>query len=364
MSEIYRQAKKQPEKIKTNDKNKDLFERILLFMQIFKRNVNTNDDDQLINQIGDNMNNLTIFNEDVENLYKKNLLYPMVNDLMKYYDHLSIVIQYPLNSFDEVLSIVSKEKNKCNDDKKNITIQLKINDNDYFDKYQLPTSSIDIVDIECKIDEIKDKAFYKYDHLNKISIQEGLLKIGSSSFEGCSSLVDITIPSTVTSIGDRAFYECTSLSQISIPPSVTDIGENCFDECNKLEQIDGIIDPFRINIENDNLPQLKQFVILVINKHNKSDQLKEDITFSSMKTEFLFQNDILASSKFSSHINKFNEIVIEIQYPSENFESIYQQVNNLKQTYPNQIKICINICNIIQTDQRFNSNTSKDSMYK
>ena len=61
--------------------------------------------------------------------------------------------------------------------------------------------------------------------------------IGSSAFDGCTSLTSITIPDSVTSIGGRAFDGCTSLTSITIPDSVTSIGELAFNNCTSLTSI-------------------------------------------------------------------------------------------------------------------------------
>ncbi len=61
--------------------------------------------------------------------------------------------------------------------------------------------------------------------------------IGSSAFEGCSSLASIEIPDSVTSIGYAAFEECSSLTSVVIGDSVTSIGAHAFDDCSRLIEI-------------------------------------------------------------------------------------------------------------------------------
>ena len=61
--------------------------------------------------------------------------------------------------------------------------------------------------------------------------------IGSSTFEGCSSLTSITIPNSVTSISSFAFHGCDRLTSVTIPNSVTSIGDYVFDDCSKLKRL-------------------------------------------------------------------------------------------------------------------------------
>ena len=90
-----------------------------------------------------------------------------------------------------------------------------------------------------------DSPFYSNEDIKTVVIQEGVVKIGSSAFNGCSNLTSVTIPDTVTSIGSCAFYECTSLTSVTIPDSVTFIGDMAFDDCRSLASIslpDSVID--------------------------------------------------------------------------------------------------------------------------
>ncbi len=48
-----------------------------------------------------------------------------------------------------------------------------------------------------------------------VELCKGLERIGSSAFEGCSSLEQITIPSTVTFIDTSAFEGCSGLVSIA-----------------------------------------------------------------------------------------------------------------------------------------------------
>ena len=71
----------------------------------------------------------------------------------------------------------------------------------------------------------------------KLTIGDNITKIGSSVFEGCTSLESVTIGNSVTSIGGSAFYNCESLTSITIPHSVTLIDGGAFNSCNSLTSV-------------------------------------------------------------------------------------------------------------------------------
>jgi hypothetical protein len=63
----------------------------------------------------------------------------------------------------------------------------------------------------------------------------GLLSIGASAFNGCTSITAINIPNSVFSIGASAFNGCKSLTSITIPNnSMTIIANDAFSSCDIL----------------------------------------------------------------------------------------------------------------------------------
>ncbi|MBQ9525543.1 MAG: leucine-rich repeat domain-containing protein, partial [Bacteroidaceae bacterium] len=66
---------------------------------------------------------------------------------------------------------------------------------------------------------------------------KGLISIGESAFQGCSSLTSIILPDGITTIGDDMFIDCSSLTSIIIPNGVTSIGYSAFDFCSNLTAI-------------------------------------------------------------------------------------------------------------------------------
>lgn len=72
------------------------------------------------------------------------------------------------------------------------------------------------------------------------SIPSGVEIIGSSAFQGISSLKRVKFPLSLHTIEDKAFYECYQLKRIRIPENVTAIGKYAFYGCESLEQIDSL----------------------------------------------------------------------------------------------------------------------------
>jgi len=72
--------------------------------------------------------------------------------------------------------------------------------------------------------------------LRKVILHEGLQKIGTDAFYGCTSLSSIIIPSTVTEIGQYAFYNCDNLREVVLHGVPREIGIAAFTYCSSLER--------------------------------------------------------------------------------------------------------------------------------
>ena len=94
------------------------------------------------------------------------------------------------------------------------------------------------VSIPGSVLEIGDAAFCKNSGLTMLTLNSGLKKIGRSAFEECTSLQEVRIPDTVTEIGNHAFYCCESLSYAYIPASVKSFGSGIFSYCTRLSRVD------------------------------------------------------------------------------------------------------------------------------
>ncbi len=91
------------------------------------------------------------------------------------------------------------------------------------------------IDPTDKIKKIaRNGAVTKVDHIENITISQGVKEIQLCAFSGCSSIVSVTIPDSVEEIGVCAFDGCTSLTNITIPNSVKKIEQETFRGCTSL----------------------------------------------------------------------------------------------------------------------------------
>ena len=85
---------------------------------------------------------------------------------------------------------------------------------------------------------ISDYCFYRDGINQKITLNDGLEKIGAFAFTGGFSGDTIRLPSTLKEIGKGAFNECPNLKYMRVPAGVKRISEMCFNFCYELEWVD------------------------------------------------------------------------------------------------------------------------------
>jgi putative cell wall-binding protein len=105
-----------------------------------------------------------------------------------------------------------------------------------YSAFQSCTTLTSII-IPSGVTSIESSTFSNCIALTSINIPSGVTSIGREAFSYCTSLTSITIPSGLTSIGDAAFYYCTSLASIAIPYGVTTIEGSTFSGCIALTSI-------------------------------------------------------------------------------------------------------------------------------
>ena len=142
---------------------------------------------------------------------------------------------------DSVTSIGYCAFNLCQGE---LIINSKIVETDYTvdtapnkDTHWLYNSKFTKITLEEGVTRIGNYAFYNCTSLTSVTIPDSVTSIGNYAFYRCTSLTGITIPDSVPSIGNYAFYSCISLTSITIPDSVTEIGDYAFRNCTSLTSV-------------------------------------------------------------------------------------------------------------------------------
>ncbi len=114
-----------------------------------------------------------------------------------------------------------------------IVISAPIKEGEYIDR-----TDIDEVEIVSGrgITEIPDYAFLGCSSLKRVSLPEGLKKIGFQAFSECDSLESINFPSSLEDIGSNSFTYCASLDNLKFPVGLKHIGHNAFSFCSSLQE--------------------------------------------------------------------------------------------------------------------------------
>ena len=87
------------------------------------------------------------------------------------------------------------------------------------------------------VEKVPSYLFYGCTGLTSVTIPDSVTSIGYCAFEDCTGLTSVTIPDSVTSIGAGAFEDCTGLTSVTIPDSVTSIGNSAFSGCTRLTEV-------------------------------------------------------------------------------------------------------------------------------
>ena len=80
-------------------------------------------------------------------------------------------------------------------------------------------------------------AFADYENLTRVTIPDGVTRIGDCAFASCENLTSIMIPNSVTEIGDGAFAFCLRLTDVTIPDGIIKMGKSVFRDCCGLTSI-------------------------------------------------------------------------------------------------------------------------------
>ena len=95
---------------------------------------------------------------------------------------------------------------------------------------------LDNIYIPASVEKIGQRAFYGCTSLKKVDLTERLTVIENYCFSE-SGLQEVKIPKNVTAVNKGAFEDCASLSKLTIGDGVKKIGENAFKNCILLKRV-------------------------------------------------------------------------------------------------------------------------------
>ncbi len=97
--------------------------------------------------------------------------------------------------------------------------------------------NLSVIDFSSDLTSIGESAFYNT-KLREVTLPSGIQELSWRVFGSCTSLTTVSLNTGLEIIGEDAFEGCTSLASISIPATVTTIGEDAFTSCSKLKTVD------------------------------------------------------------------------------------------------------------------------------
>lgn len=88
------------------------------------------------------------------------------------------------------------------------------------------------------VERIESIAFQGCSSLIRVDLPDSVTQIDDSVFENCHGLIEVTLSNNLKSIQNEAFRWCESLENIKIPASVTFLGIKLFRGCSNLKVIE------------------------------------------------------------------------------------------------------------------------------
>jgi len=102
-------------------------------------------------------------------------------------------------------------------------------DGDYSDMESVTIpGSVPIYGTNYFVKEVGPAAFYYYNNIKTIVIEEGVELINYAAFDQCTSITSIQFPSTLKTIGNSAFTSCNGGPDILLPEGLENIGNSAF----------------------------------------------------------------------------------------------------------------------------------------
>ena len=89
--------------------------------------------------------------------------------------------------------------------------------------------------IASTVDSLPYGAFSRYDNLENVTFENGLMVLPDSCFKNCTSLKNITLPDSMMSVGKSAFENCFNLKSVTFSKNLNTISPSAFKGCSSIE---------------------------------------------------------------------------------------------------------------------------------
>lgn len=125
----------------------------------------------------------------------------------------------------------------------------------YISKKSLAEISTVHIELPGPVASLGESSFEGCEHLEAITLTEGITKIPYRCFYDASALKSIYIPKGVVVIEENAFTSCNSLSTVLLPSTLTSIEDSAFEHVDRLSTVlyEGSREEFdKIDIANKN----------------------------------------------------------------------------------------------------------------
>ena len=158
-------------------------------------------------------------------------------DLTEYEKSCYIFAGYVTDEIEDAIDNGIKITNVFSDDKC-LSFPDKIgNDHRYGFGVPAPNGNIEQIVLPDGLISIGSSSFNYYPNLKEIDIPNSVLRIGRNAFFRCENLVHLKLSNNLVTIEEDAFSNCKSLENIIIPDSVELMEEGVFSGCVALEEV-------------------------------------------------------------------------------------------------------------------------------
>ena len=98
-------------------------------------------------------------------------------------------------------------------------------------------SNVESITFQLRVTELPPYFASNCSNLERVSLPDELVTIGTRAFDGCSALTDVNLPAGLRTIGIEAFQNCQELKSVTLPSSLRSLGNDAFNGCSNLQTV-------------------------------------------------------------------------------------------------------------------------------